>query len=511
MLHFLSPIAFLALASLLVPLLIHLWSKGTGPRVQVGSLRFLEATEQRRLRTVRLTRIPLLLVRMLLLAVLVLLLARPAWVGPPAGAGAPEHWVLVHPDVPASLAPERWYRTLDSLAGGGATLRRMAPGFPPLDLDEVGRAESAAVDVWSLLREVDWRLPDGAALTVVAPSRLADLRGVRPSLRSPVAWITVADDEPNRWVEAARWIGTDSLWLAVGASRPTQTRWSTYRRNTVSEDPRLPNEAGFTVILDESRGVAALLPADAAPRDDTLRIAPEDAVRRFVVLHGAARQEDARYVAAALRAAAVVLPGAATITTLAGPDISPEEVDVLFWLHEEPVPDAVLARVRQGLLLVSDAEGGAWQAVRRRVRTPLAVPGDVPRLHRRVEAVRRGAVLWLDSAGEPLWEAETMGNGTHHRYHSRFHPTAGSLVRSALFPEWVWTLLHENGLPEAESGRASAGDRRRVQPTQQAPRQAAHAVPEAAAPVNRRLHGVFWMMAGGLFMLERWFAFRQSA
>ena len=63
MLQFLLPAAFIALASLAAPVLIHLWSKGSGQRVRVGSLRFLEETERQQLRTIRLSQVPLLVLR----------------------------------------------------------------------------------------------------------------------------------------------------------------------------------------------------------------------------------------------------------------------------------------------------------------------------------------------------------------------------------------------------------------------------------------------------------------
>jgi hypothetical protein len=217
MLQFVNPIAFIALASLAVPVAIHLWSRGLGRRVRVGSLRFLEETERRQLRTIRLNQVPLLLIRLLVFSLLVCLVAQPVWIDekPVAGEQA-ARWVLVHPETlqPASYAET--YRTVDSLAATGASVRRLAPGFPAVDLDAVDldegpAADEGAVDVWSLLREADRALPEGSTITVVGPGRVVDFRGARPALRSFVAWIEVDAGSPNRWVAEARWIGADSI------------------------------------------------------------------------------------------------------------------------------------------------------------------------------------------------------------------------------------------------------------------------------------------------------------
>ena len=129
MLQFLLPIAFVALASLAVPVLIHLWSRGLGRRVRVGSLRFLEETERRQLRTIRLSQIPLLLVRLGVLAMLVVLLARPVWVEEASVSDdQPEHWVLVYPDVLGpSISPEvrRAARGAGSRFGRGGMLTKL--------------------------------------------------------------------------------------------------------------------------------------------------------------------------------------------------------------------------------------------------------------------------------------------------------------------------------------------------------------------------------------------------
>ncbi|MFB3133415.1 MAG: BatA domain-containing protein [Rhodothermales bacterium] len=390
MLQFLTPIAFLALASLAAPLLIHLWSRGVGRRVRVGSLHFLEASERSQLRTIRLTQIPLMLLRMAMLAVLVVVLAQPIWTDlTPPDEPPPERWVLVHPAVLSQTPEASVYRMLDSLAVG-ETVRLLMPGFPSIDLDDVLPPETASPDVWSLLHEADWQLPDGSTLTVVAPSRVVDFRGLRPALRSTVDWMPVEETAPNRWVAAARWMDPDSLRVTVGVSGPTGTLFEQYRVAVDAGGPVLSDEAGLALEINGEQVV--LRPPDAHPYDDALSIAPAYEERRFVLVHSSSRQDDARYVAAALRAVADVsgLPLVISITT--DTDAIPAEAGGVFWLHEKAVPEAVSARVAEGLLLVSDAEGEGWQEVHRRVLLDTAAPATPPTLKRRVAALGRGHV-----------------------------------------------------------------------------------------------------------------------
>lgn len=503
MLHFLMPLAFLALASLMAPLLIHLWSRGVGRRVRVGSLRFLEASERSRLRTIQLTQIPLMLVRMALLAMLVLVLARPRWIDPaPLAESTPERWVLVHPDLVSQAPEEGVYRMLDSLAAG-ATMRLLAPGFPPVDLDAFTRTDAASPDVWSLLREADWRLPGGSTLTVVAPSRVVDFRGARPALRSAVSWFAVEETAPNRWIAAARWIDEDSLQMTVGMSDPTGTRFEPYRV-AVAAGPALSDAGVLSFDVDGEQVV--MRPPDVFLRDDVHVIAPAYEERRIALVHSPARRDDARYVAAALRAVAGVsgFPLALSITT--DTDTSPAGADGVFWLHEEAAPATVTARVGEGMLLVSDAEGEAWQEVHRRVLRDAETLATPPLLERRVAASGRGQTVWWDSSREPLLEREAVGAGAHYRFYSRFHPSAGTLVRSVVFPEWIGQLLRE----KEEADRFHPADRRRVSAAQRMPLHRVEGAAHESKPAAIRLHVPLWILAFFLFVLERWSAHRQS-
>ena len=503
MLQFLFPIALIALASLVVPVLIHLWSRGGGQRVRVGSLRFLEETERRQLRTIRLSQIPLLLLRLVVLAVLMVLLAQPVWVDTASEAEAwAESWVLVHPDALGQPVRPDVYRRLDVLAEGGASVRLLAPGFPPVDLDEVVPVMAASSDVWSLLREADARLPAGSTITVVGSSRLADYRGVRPTLRSSVAWIDLEAASPNRWIAAAQWIGADSVRVQVGMSQSTGTQIAQY---LVSGKGSLLMEAdGIALAFDAERTRVTLRLPDSHPHDDTALIAPGDTTRRIVIIHSSARRDDARYVAAALRAVAEALHRPFSITSTTEVDTDPGEIDVLFWLHEDPAPAPVTAAVEAGLVLISDAPGEGWQTVQRRILTETGSPGASPVLKRRVAASYRGQVLWRDSAGQPLLECVSSGEGTQYLFHSRFHPSAGSLVRSAAFPAWIATLFGGEAPP------APSGDRRRLSAAQRVPLQHTEAFVREAEQTTTPLHEPLWLVLFALFALERWIAHRQA-
>lgn len=174
----LFPLGLAALAAWLLPLLIHLHRHEQRQVTVFAALRWLQA-RPRPQRRLRLEEWPLLALRLLLLAALALLLARPVL----QGATEPEAWVVVAPD---AVLP-------DDLAAGDAQRRWLAPGFPALDAP----APAAPVPLGSLLRELDASLPPATPLTVVVPSVVSGADAERPVLGRPVQWRVVAGAMPS--------------------------------------------------------------------------------------------------------------------------------------------------------------------------------------------------------------------------------------------------------------------------------------------------------------------------
>ncbi|MDO9488961.1 MAG: BatA domain-containing protein, partial [Sphingomonadaceae bacterium] len=157
------------LVALALPALIHLARRSEEKRTDFAALRWLSEKPKPRQR-LRFDELPLLLLRLLLLALVALWLARPA-LHDDADATP---WVVVAPGVDAVQAPP----------SGEAEVRWLAPGFPPIDQ----AAPTAPVAVASLLRELDAELPAGAPLTVLLAERLSGLDGERLRLSRRVEW-----------------------------------------------------------------------------------------------------------------------------------------------------------------------------------------------------------------------------------------------------------------------------------------------------------------------------------
>ncbi|MFT4255405.1 MAG: BatA domain-containing protein [Pseudoxanthomonas sp.] len=182
-LSLLLPAALAALATLLLPLLLHLTRRSEEKRVVFAALRWLREKPRPR-RHLRFDEWWLLALRLFLLAALALWLARPILLG----AATDKAWVVAMHGVEAA-------RVRELVEADKSELHWLAPGFPEISATQTRADDGAAFP--SLLRELDAQLPADTRLTVIVPERLAGADAQRPRLSRTVDWKIVPGDSPK--------------------------------------------------------------------------------------------------------------------------------------------------------------------------------------------------------------------------------------------------------------------------------------------------------------------------
>jgi len=169
----LLPLGLAALAALIVPLVIHIARRSEQLPTDFAALRWLRQ-KPRPCSRLRFDEWPLLILRLILLALVALWFARPVLFG----AGDKTAYVAVVPGAEAAQA--------EAVVGEGRGYW-LAPGFPDLKTPR----PTASAPVASLIRQLDAQLPPGAPLTVIVPQVLQGADAERPRLSRPVAWHVV--------------------------------------------------------------------------------------------------------------------------------------------------------------------------------------------------------------------------------------------------------------------------------------------------------------------------------
>ncbi len=204
---FATPLWLAALATLLIPLALHLWSRRPRQLIRVGTLRHLDHLPEPRSRSARLTEPLLLLLRLGILAVIAVALAGPRLAGPPLAR--PDRLVLVEP---ALLGDP----LLDSLESAGTTVRLIAPGLPEVRLPHRGDSSTISLPIWEALRQADGLVAPEGAIELYARPRVVALGDIRPAIRSTVHWHAPPPPMSRRWNADLSRISPDSVQVVVG-------------------------------------------------------------------------------------------------------------------------------------------------------------------------------------------------------------------------------------------------------------------------------------------------------
>lgn len=243
----LYPAALAALAALVIPIVLHLIRRAEYTLTPFAAMRWI-AAQLRQQRRLRLRDVPLLLLRLLLLALLATLLAQPVLRGE---AGAPDHVVLVAPGADVAAARQR-------VDAPNADWRWLAVGFPALATTSAPSTSASA----SLLREIDADLPASSRISVVVPAVVDGLDGDRPRLSRAVEWIVVDGAMPSvpaiamNTPDALRVRGADAATAPVIAALQTAWKrhdWPGIKTDSDSDDTAIPADTRWLLWLSPQR------------------------------------------------------------------------------------------------------------------------------------------------------------------------------------------------------------------------------------------------------------------
>ncbi|MBI4506162.1 MAG: BatA domain-containing protein [Chloroflexi bacterium] len=369
----------------------------------------------------------------------------------------------------------------------------------PLQVVRVGRLPLTPADRRDV-RTLRWHEPLLLALRCALLTALAlSLAGLhwQPRAPAPARWLlfipgTALDAPAQAEWRRLRAEGYEARVLSAGfppladAAPPAATgveAWSLLRE----ADMRLP--AGSQAVVfgptwaSQFHGARPLLSrvnvrwratAGSPPMPTAAPLPP-----RVAIVAGPDREEDARYLRAALHAIGAVEPA----------DDAP---DWIFQLGRGALPPTLAQRVEQGAHLVTDASDRATVVAVRRWFDARATSIAL----RERTAADPGVPVLCDSTGEPLLTEERVGNGWRWRFALRFHPDWTDWPLRSAFPAWWRDQIN----PRAAAPTAIA-------PEQAAPAFAATGktpAPALSGFGRIDLRGWCWLLAAVLFAGERW-------
>jgi hypothetical protein len=183
---FLNPSFLWALLGLGIPVAIHLWSKKQGKRIKVGSIKYLQTSDSQKSRHLKLNELVLLLLRMLLTAILVFIIAEPRLTYPS------EKTTLTYIVEASLLDSPVIKKRMDSLSLD-ADVRLLQTEFPsyPSELQEYKNLSQ--INYWQLAERMQDLNTD--SIVVFTNAYLKNVKGKRPKINKNIHWVNLNKSE----------------------------------------------------------------------------------------------------------------------------------------------------------------------------------------------------------------------------------------------------------------------------------------------------------------------------
>tara|TARA_B100000949_G_scaffold230235_2_gene240350 strand:- start:9904 stop:11175 length:1272 start_codon:yes stop_codon:yes gene_type:complete len=183
---FANPSYLWALLGLLVPLAIHLWSKKEAKTIKIGSIQLLDESNSRQSSSIQLNEWLLLLLRMLIVALVVLLMAGPRW----RTKGDKKQVTYL---VEASLANDPSISAILDSVQDNSSVFLLENGFPDWEADNDYQVDGKQPNYWQLTRKMDSLRSD--SIVVFTKALAKGFRSMRPTTQKKIHWVVMEPDE----------------------------------------------------------------------------------------------------------------------------------------------------------------------------------------------------------------------------------------------------------------------------------------------------------------------------
>lgn len=486
MLQLLQPIWLLAASGIIIPIAIHLWNIKQGKTLKVGSIALLTRTSQEHARSLRFTELFLLLLRCLLIILLALLLAQPYWLNAGSGKG----WILMEKkDV--HQAYTHFKPITDSLLQAGYEFHLFEEGFEKKDIQSVLKEDNDTAQInsksyWSLVKQLDKKLPQGFSVYLFTGNRLNRFAGPRPEVSIAVKWETfTGKDSINTFISKAYTISTDSVAVIMGETNPSTT---VYTQTSIAINKPRQKDIALQVI----NGNLAVQYKNHAP-------VLIDTATLNITIFSDNYVNDARYVQSALQSIQQVSKKKIKLSVTNRSAAIAENQDWLFWLSDQPIPRSVNATA------VLTYEKGNAIPVHSWLRADNSTSIQVPLYKRTTYRQDDAAYIWHDGFGKPVLTKETNNNQLLYRFYSHFDPSWNELAWSTSFPQMIYGLIEPAVLNETANNfdQRVIGEKQIQLNTTTVKKDSDIQVANTADAKH-----ILWMIILVLFFIERFFSFK---
>lgn len=446
--HFLYPIGLLALAGLIIPVIIHLWSVKQGKTIKIGSIALLGVSSRASAKSFKINDWLLLLLRCLLLALLVFILARP-YLKKITLAGRQTGWILLDKATFRQVFNSN-RKTIDSLLKKSYEIHDFNVGFKALTLKDTADDQTKQannLNYTALLNAANHFIPPSANVYLFANRRLIHFGDELPTLHYRLNWIPLNQTD------------TLSSWIANYAGKKYEAKSNP--SNTTYEDLNSGDERLINITIHQAPGTA-----------------------------------DGKYLIAALKAIGSFTNRKIIINPPA------EKADIGFWLSG----DAVTANFKSSIT----TNGTLFQYENGKVITEpsfIKLDNRHIKLSKRIASTNSAEKVWSDGFGNAILTDEKTSTLHIFHFYSRFNPQWNELVWDGLFVKALMPVVISAENMANFGFENNPADQRRVSARQNDVFQVKKTASKTKITINKPLEPLFWIAALLIFVTERILSF----
>ena len=308
-----------ALLGLLVPIAIHLWSKKEAKTIKIGSVQLLSESKSRQSSSIQLNEWWLLLLRMAIISLITLVMAKPQW------QSKVNNSKLTYIIEPEFAKNEKFMARFTDLQAD-QEIRLLQSGLPINDKEYANSDDFNSADYWSLASEMD-ALPTDSII-VFTNGYAKGLKGARPETNHDINWIVL---DSTQTVEKP---------LVAHQTEKNITLFNTINSPAASKIATKKIELGDVYQLTSNGDSLQVSSSSSSSNSNSTKIPLiQQPALEFSLVYTDSLSADKIYIAAALAALSTYLNREIKVeSSLDNEVLENRETDLTIWLSTKPAP-----------------------------------------------------------------------------------------------------------------------------------------------------------------------------
>lgn len=320
---FAQPSYLWALLGLLVPIAIHLWSKKEAKTIKIGSVQLLSESKSRQSSSIQLNEWWLLLLRMAIISLITLVMAKPQW------QSKVNNSKLTYIIEPEFAKNEKFMARFTDLQAD-QEIRLLQSGLPINDTEYANSEDFNSGDYWSLASEMDALQTD--SIIVFTNGYAKGLKGARPETNHDINWI-VLDSAQTVEKPFLAYQTEKNITLFTANNSPVASKIAT--KNIELSDVYQLTSNGDSLQVSSSSSSSS----SSSNSNSTKIPLIQQPTLEVSLIYADSLSADKRYITAALAALSTYLNRDIKVeSSLDNEVLENKESDLTIWLSIKPAP-----------------------------------------------------------------------------------------------------------------------------------------------------------------------------